>query len=177
MECLHGLYLIDQHAAHERIIFEQLKAAMRAQDPMSQMLMLPIEFEFSMADALILEEYRTEIEAIGFLYEVTDRRISVYGIPIGVESGAVEDMFSTIADRIRTDTGSAQLTRDMMFEKALYQASCKAAIKAGRVYAAEHIAWVCDQLMRIPDITVCPHGRPVAMTLSRSNLDRQFKRT
>ena len=171
------LLLIDQHAAHERIIFEQLKAAMHAQDPMSQMLMLPIEFEFSMADALILEEYRTEIEAIGFLYEVTDRRISVYGIPIGVESGAVEDMFSTIADRIRTDTGSAQLTRDMMFEKALYQASCKAAIKAGRVYAAEHIAWVCDQLMRIPDITVCPHGRPVAMTLSRSNLDRQFKRT
>ena len=44
-------------------------------------------------------------------------------------------------------------------------------------YAAEHIAWICDKLMRIPDITVCPHGRPVAMTLSRANLDRQFKRS
>ena len=81
------------------------------------------------------------------------------------------------AERIRTETGSAQLTRDILFEKALYQASCKAAIKAGRAYASEHIAWICDRLMRIPDITVCPHGRPVAMTLTRANLDRQFKRT
>ena len=103
--------------------------------------------------------------------------ISVHSIPCGIEIAAVEDIFATVAERIRTETGSAQLTRDILFEKALYQASCKAAIKAGRVYASEHIAWICDQLMRIPDITVCPHGRPVAMTLSRANLDRQFKRT
>ena len=177
MECEDKLLLIDQHAAHERIIFEQFKAAMRRRDPMSQMLMLPVEFEFSSEDAQIIADYRAEIEAIGFVYEIEGKRISVLGIPVGIEPGAVEDMFSTMADRIRTDTGSAQLTRDIVFEKALYQASCKAAIKAGRVYASEHIAWICDKLMRIPDITVCPHGRPVAMTLSRANLDRQFKRS
>ena len=177
LECEDKLLLIDQHAAHERIIFEQFKSAMKSHEPLSQMLMLPVEFELSSGDAQILADYRTEIEAIGFVYEIDDKLISVHGIPGGIEPSAVEDMFSTIADRIRTDTGSVQLTRDMMFEKALYQASCKAAIKAGRAYAAEHIAWICDKLMRIPDITVCPHGRPVAMTLSRSNLDRQFKRT
>jgi len=177
MECEDKLLLIDQHAAHERIIFEQFKAAMRRRDPMSQMLMIPIEFEFSSEDLQIIADYRAEIEAIGFVYEINGKRISVLGIPIGIESVAVEDMFATMADRIRTDTGSAQLTRDIVFEKALYQASCKAAIKAGRVYASEHIAWICDKLMRIPDITVCPHGRPVAMTLSRANLDRQFKRS
>ena len=177
MECEDKLLLIDQHAAHERIIFEQFKAAMRRRDPMSQMLMLPVEFEFTSEDVQIIADYRTEIEAIGFVYEIEGKRISVLGIPVGIESGAVEDMFATMADRIRTDTGSAQLTRDIVFEKALYQASCKAAIKAGRVYASEHIAWICDKLMRIPDITVCPHGRPVAMTLSRANLDRQFKRS
>ena len=177
LECEDKLLVIDQHAAHERIIFEQFKDAMRQHDPMSQMLMLPIAFEFSLGDVQIISDFRAEIEAIGFVYEIEEKMICVHGIPCGVEITAVEDIFATIAERIRTETGSAQLTRDILFEKALYQASCKAAIKAGRAYASEHIAWICDRLMRIPDITVCPHGRPVAMTLSRANLDRQFKRT
>ena len=177
LECEDKLLVIDQHAAHERIIFEQFKAAMRQHDPMSQMLMLPIAFEFSAGDVQIISDFRSEIETIGFVYEIEEKMICVHGIPCGVEITAVEDIFATIAERIRTETGSAQLTRDILFEKALYQASCKAAIKAGRAYASEHIAWICDRLMRIPDITVCPHGRPVAMTLSRANLDRQFKRT
>ena len=169
--------LIDQHAAHERIIFEQFKTAMQERDPMSQMLMLPVAFEFSPGDVQVIADFREEIEAIGFVYDIEDKMICVHGIPCGIEITAVEDIFATIAERIRTETGSAQLTRDILFEKALYQASCKAAIKAGRAYASEHIAWICDKLMRIPDITVCPHGRPVAMTLSRANLDRQFKRS
>ena len=177
LECEDKLLLIDQHAAHERIIFEQFKTAMREHEPMSQMLMLPVAFEFSPGDVQIIADYRAEIEAIGFTYEIEEKMICVHGIPCGIEITAVEDIFATIAERIRTETGSAQLTRDILFEKALYQASCKAAIKAGRAYASEHIAWVCDKLMRIPDITVCPHGRPVAMTLSRANLDRQFKRS
>ena len=171
------LLLIDQHAAHERIIFEQFKAAMQEHEPLSQMLMIPVAFEFTAGDVQIIADFRSEIEAIGFVYDIEDKMICVHGIPCGVEITAVEDMFATIAERIRTETGSAQLTRDILFEKALYQASCKAAIKAGRAYASEHIEWICDKLMRIPDITVCPHGRPVAMTLSRANLDRQFKRS
>ena len=177
MECEDKLLLIDQHAAHERIIFEQFKAAMREREPLSQMLMLPVAFEFSPGDVQIIADFRDEIEAIGFVYDIEDKMICVHGIPCGIEITAVEDIFATIAERIRTETGSAQLTRDILFEKALYQASCKAAIKAGRAYASEHIEWICDKLMRIPDITVCPHGRPVAMTLSRANLDRQFKRS
>ena len=86
-------------------------------------------------------------------------------------------MFMTVADRIKNGTGSVHITRNILFEKALYQASCKAAIKAGREYATEHIKWIVDKLMAIPDITVCPHGRPVAMELSKKNLDRQFERT
>ena len=86
-------------------------------------------------------------------------------------------MLAVMAERIRSNTGSAQLTRDIIFEKALYQASCKAAIKAGREYSEEHIRWLIAELMRLPDITVCPHGRPVAMTISKKNLDHQFERT
>ena len=67
--------------------------------------------------------------------------------------------------------------QDIIFEKALYQAACKAAIKAGREYAPEHIQWLVKKLMELPDITFCPHGRPVAMELSKKTLDRQFDRT
>ena len=66
---------------------------------------------------------------------------------------------------------------DIIFEKALYQASCKAAIKAGREYADSHIEWLVDQLMTLGGITFCPHGRPVAMEITRGQLNSQFERT
>ena len=68
------------------------------------------------------------------------------------------------------------LTRDIVFEKALYQASCKAAIKAGREYPPEYTEWVVSKLMELPDITVCPHGRPVAMEIARTKINHQFER-
>ena len=86
-------------------------------------------------------------------------------------------MLGTMAGRLLDNTGNVKLTRDILFEKALYQAACKAAIKAGRIYAPEHIAWVVRQLMELPEITFCPHGRPVAMELSKAMLDRKFDRT
>ena len=86
-------------------------------------------------------------------------------------------MLAVIADRIKSGTGSADVTRNIVFEKALYQASCKAAIKAGRAYTDADNEWIIKQLMSIPDITVCPHGRPVAMELSKKNIDRQVERT
>ena len=74
-------------------------------------------------------------------------------------------------------TGTVNVTRDIIFEKALYQASCKAAIKAGREYSKENIEALVAELMSLGDITFCPHGRPVAMELSKKNIDRQFART
>ena len=103
--------------------------------------------------------------------------ILVNALPVGIEQDAVADMFTVIADRIKNGTGSVEITRNIVFEKALYQASCKAAIKAGREYPVEHQKWVVEKLMEIPDITFCPHGRPVAMELSKKNIDRQFERT
>ena len=171
------MLLIDKHAAHERIIFEELKAAMSNSQPTSQMLMLPLEIMMTSDEIQTLEEYRSEIEAVGFEFSAGRYSVSVSALPEGIGTEAVSDMLVVMADRIKSGTGTAGLTRNIVFEKALYQASCKAAIKAGREYADEHIKWIVDKLMQIPDITVCPHGRPVAMELSKKNLDRQFERT
>ena len=171
------MLLIDKHAAHERIIFEKLKAAMHAQkSAISQMLMFPIEIMMTSDEIQSIKEYKAEIEKMGFEFTAGKYTVNVTAIPDGIRTEAVNEMFEVMADRIKNNTGSAKLTRDLIFEKALYQASCKAAIKAGREYADEHRDYIVAKLMEIPDITVCPHGRPVAMELSKRNLDTQFER-
>ena len=171
------LLLIDKHAAHERIIFEQLKKNMYSESVASQLLMLPIEVMLMSDEVSAIEEYRPEIESVGFEFVSQRNVILVNALPVGIEQDAVADMFTIIADRIKNGTGSVDITRNIVFEKALYQASCKAAIKAGREYPDEHQKWVVEKLMEIPDITFCPHGRPVAMELSKRTIDRQFERT
>ena len=171
------ILLVDKHAAHERINFERLKAAMKSHEPSSQLLMIPIDVMLTSDEVHTLDEYRSEIESLGFAFTTARNTVSVSAIPEGVSTDAVTDMLTTMADRLKSGTGSATLTRDIVFEKALYQASCKASIKGGREYPPEYIEWLIARLMEIPDITVCPHGRPVAMELSKGNIDRQFLRT
>ena len=172
------MLLIDKHAAHERIIFEGLKASMKRQtDRASQLLMLPLEIMMTSSEIQTIEEYREEIEATGFEFSVGKYTVNVTAIPEGITTDAVIDMLTVMAERIRSNTGTAALTRELIFEKALYQASCKAAIKAGREYPPEYVEWIVEKLMQLPDITVCPHGRPVAMELSHSRLNNQFERT
>ncbi len=171
------MLLIDKHAAHERIIFEKLKAGLKNMEVSSQMLMLPLDVMMTSDEIQTLLQYKNEIEAIGFEFSTGKYTASITAIPEGIGTDAVSDMLVVMAERLKNGTGSAGLTRDIIFEKALYQASCKAAIKAGREYSPEHIKWIVSKLMELPDITVCPHGRPVAMELSKKNLDRQFERT
>ena len=174
------MLLIDKHAAHERIIFEELKARMKAagkgRGMDAQLLLLPIEVMLMSEEVGLLEEYRAELEAVGFTYSCLRNTVRVESIPSGVAPGAVPEMIATVAEHLRGDVNNATLTRDIFFEKALYQASCKAAIKAGRDYPAEQLGLLVDKLMALPDITVCPHGRPVAMEMKKRNIDRQFER-
>ena len=174
------MLLIDKHAAHERIIFEELKARMKAagkdRGMDAQLLLLPIEVMLMSEEVGLLEEYRAELEAVGFTYSCLRNTVRVESIPSGVAPGAVPEMIATVAEHLRGDVNNATLTRDIFFEKALYQAACKAAIKAGRDYPAEQLGLLVDKLMALPDITVCPHGRPVAMEMKKRNIDRQFER-
>ena len=170
------LIFIDKHAAHERIIFERLKKNMQGGDIVSQMLMIPIEVMMKSDETEILERYRSEVEAVGFSFETGRNTVSVTALPDGIAVGTAGDILSVIADRLLNDTGNVSLTREIVFEKALYQGACKAAIKAGREYPAEYAERLVAELMRLPDITFCPHGRPVAMEMTKKMFDRQFKR-
>lgn len=177
VECEQKMLLVDKHAAHERILFEQLKARLKSLEPCSQMLMIPIEVMMTTGEIEALREYRNELEQIGFSLRYAQHTVYADAIPEGIQADGISDVLQAMADRILNATGSVRLTRDILFEKALYQAACKAAVKAGRDYADGHIDWIVRKLMELPDITFCPHGRPVALELTQRALDRQFDRT
>ncbi len=170
------MLLIDKHAAHERIIFEDLKSRMKDKHVESQLLLIPLEVMLMSGEVGLLDAYRPELEAVGFTYACQRNSVLIDSIPAGIDPGAVPDMIIAIAEQLLRDVNGAKLTRDIFFEKALYQASCKAAIKAGRDYPPESIKWLVDRLMALPDITFCPHGRPVAMEMKKRQIDHQFER-
>jgi DNA mismatch repair protein MutL len=171
------LLLIDKHAAHERVLFEDLKKKLSEAEKSSQLMMLPLELAVSREDADTLETYRREVEAIGFEFAAEQLCVRVDAIPSGLSQEAAETLLLTLATSLREGTGDATITRNLVFERALYQGACKAAIKGGRDYPPEYNEQLCEKLFHLPDITVCPHGRPVAMTLSHAHIDRQFKRS
>ena len=171
------MLIIDKHAAHERIIFEKNKAMMKAKEPSSQILITPIDLMLTSAEIAVINDYLADFESLGYTIKPKKYSISVYTIPTELAACDLQDALTSMIGRIRDGYGDPKITHDILFEKALYQASCKAAIKAGREYVDAHVEWIVEQLMKIPDITFCPHGRPVAMELSKKNLDNQFERT
>ena len=177
VECGEKMLLIDKHAAHERVLFEQLRANMKERREVTQILLIPMTLSLSREDADTLALYKAEVEAVGFAYTAAEQSVSVSEIPEGLSPSAAGELLQTLAEQLSSGTGNAVLSREIVFEKALYQGACKAAIKAGRDYPPEYIEWLCQQLQSIPDITVCPHGRPVAMELTHAYIDHQFKRS
>ena len=168
--------VIDKHAAHERIIFEDLRAKLAATETYSQLIMIPVEVMLTSDEIQALESYRDEIEKIGFALEFKKHSVLVSALPNNISVNAIDEMIITFADRIINETGNVEISKNIIFERALYQASCKAAIKAGREYPKEHIEWLVDKLMQLQDITFCPHGRPIAIEMSKNHLDHQFER-
>ncbi len=171
--------VIDKHAAHERILFEDMRKILRSADIHAQLLLVPITVDLGSEEFAATLEYSEEIKSFGFDFEVDDtsKSIILSKIPSIIESADARDMIIVIAGQLASGTGNGRLTRDIIFEKALYQASCKAAMKAGIYDNDSNTAWIVERLLQIPDIKYCPHGRPCTFELSANELEKRFKRT
>ncbi len=170
------MLLVDKHAAHERINYERLRANMTADAPHVQLFLTPEVLSVSAEEAAAAEEYEKEICACGFEFRISEREISVSGIPHGFEKKDALSLFSSLIGEAAGGV-PVEHTKKSTFETALYQSACKASVKAGRLYDEAHIRWICDNLFRYDCIKFCPHGRPVAFTLSKKELDTHFGRT
>ena len=169
-------YIIDKHAAHERIIFEDLKSKIGQAEPSSQILLFPIEIKLTKDEEAAIYEWESDIKKTGFGFTLENDIATVSEIPAEISINAVEDSFVTLLDKLASGEADAQNSRYQKFEKALYQCSCKAAIKAGRVYEKEHIKWICDRVLTLDNIKYCPHGRPIAFEITKHFLEKQFER-
>lgn len=172
-----ALLVIDKHAAHERILFEDLKRK-RDEDGRiaSQSLLLPITVIPTPDELSAVTDYKSEIKSIGFEYCVNRSSVDITAIPEAISPQDAEALFIQMADELFSGIGNPKNTEAIRREKALYQIACKAAIKGGRIYDKALIEWLIERVLALPDITVCPHGRPIAYKIKKSELDRQFER-
>ncbi|MBQ9428524.1 MAG: DNA mismatch repair endonuclease MutL [Clostridia bacterium] len=170
--------IIDKHAAHERIIFESMRRQIRDFAPAPQGLLVPIVISLPASDFTAALENKSCFEEIGFAfsYEENTRQIKITQIPSVLKISNVGDIFATMADQLASGAGDIEVTKREVYERVIYQASCKAAMKGGRIDSESDVRYVVEKVLTIPDLTVCPHGRPVVVTLTKHMLDRQFGR-
>ena len=166
-------FLIDKHAAHERILFEKLKANQEAIS--RQCLLTPLPVRLAPAEAAELLANRSLLEELGFeLEEFGDNTLLLRQIPmdLGPEDAAqaVEALAADLLGGRRTDKNTV---RDQM----LHTVACKAAIKAGWNSGENELLALAEQVMSREDLKYCPHGRPICVSLSKKLLEKQFRRT
>lgn len=171
------LLIIDKHAAHERVIYEEMMRNLKADSEPPQMLLVPLELHIPQDHLAAVLDFADDIKAAGFEFAVDNGALVIDQIPGFLTLDAASDLIEQLAASLAEGEGqSAVIKRDTLFSRSLYSASCKAAMKGGVRDGEPHLRWLLDELARCEDIKVCPHGRPVVTVLSHSYLDRAFGR-
>jgi len=171
------IMIIDQHAAHERILFEELKREREAdQRSFSVELLLPLSVTLSHEEQAAAAEHKEELASLGFGYELRGNVAHLLAIPDALTPPEAESLFVSLCADIAEGGADPAVSEAKRREKMLYQIACKSAIKGGRSYDSAHIEWLVREVLSLPDVTVCPHGRPIAFYLTKAELDRRFDR-
>lgn len=175
VESEEGLTVVDQHALHERILYEQLKNRVLAGTVESQRLLVPQPVELSTTEAALLAEHGATLGELGLvLEEFGSNTVLVTAYPVMLSRSDPAQMVRDVAEKI-AESGRNPSRSDLI-DSLLHMLSCKGAVKAGQRLAPEEIESLLAQRHLIDDAHHCPHGRPTALVLSRVELDRQFGR-
>lgn len=165
-----GLFLIDKHAAHERMIFNRLRASV---DIPRQELLSPVIAEVTAPEYAALCEQLSSIQDIGFDIEPFGQNsFAVRAIPAYLDSGAVQETVAEMADKLMNNRTPVPDRLD----DVIHTVACKAAIKAGMTSSLAELQDFCNRVLADQDVVCCPHGRPVTVRLTRYELDKMFKR-
>ena len=166
------ILFIDKHAAHERILFEKLKA--RQEPIMSQLLLTPILMNPEREEGTILLEQAELLSELGFsISDYGDGTLAVSEIPEQIHSRDAEATLNDIASQLlagkRPDPTAVR-------DEILHTIACKAAIKGGQLNGTMELDAIVKEVLSREDLKYCPHGRPICITMTASQLERQFKR-
>jgi len=169
------LYVIDQHAAHERILYEKVKSNFYDdKDKESQLMLIPDIITLSHKEMDIAKDHIALFEKAGFIIEEFDgSSIKLLGVPnICIELNTRE-LFLDILDEINS---VARTARQEIEEKFISTIACKAAVKANMRLEEEEVDSLMTELLKLPNPFTCPHGRPTAMKLTKYEIERKFSR-
>ncbi len=166
-------FLIDKHAAHERILFDKLKA--NQESISSQTLLMPISVHLAPTAIGELLANKAMLEELGFeLEEFGENTLLLRQIPMDLSTDAAADAVEAIAADLLSGRKEA---KDTVRDEILHTVACKAAIKAGWTNDEAELLALVKQVMDREDLKYCPHGRPICITLSKKQLEKQFKRS
>ncbi len=175
IETPEGVAVVDQHALHERVLYEHFKQRVLDGEVEQQKLLVPESVELSPREAAVLIEQSELLESLGFGIEAFgNNTVLVQAYPAILRRPDFDRLLQDLADTLE-QPGQSPSRRDIL-ESLLQMMACKAAIKAGHRLTAEEMSSLLEQSHLIDDAHHCPHGRPTALVLSRAELDRQFGR-
>lgn len=168
------MMLVDQHAAHERLNYEKLKEEIASRRAMSQILIEPVAVNLTPQE---MQSYRDSAELfadMGFeCDEFGENAVIIRSVPGGVELGEVEPLFTELA--AQSEEHKKELITDRR-ERLLYTIACKASVKANMRMSAEEMESLVRRVLRLKNINTCPHGRPIIITMSKKEIEKEFKR-
>ena len=170
-----NLYIIDQHAAHERVLYEKTLKSMKTREFTSQMISPPIVLTLGMQEAELLETYMDQFTRIGFeIEEFGQDSYAVRAVPDNLFSIAQKDLLMEMIDSL-SDEITRNLSLDLIDEK-IASMSCKAAVKGNMKLSIQEVDALIGELLSLDNPYHCPHGRPTIIAMTKRELEKKFKR-
>ncbi len=167
-----SVIFIDKHAAHERIIFEKLKASRG--EIQTQLLLTPEIIELDKTSAAVLLENRDDISKLGFeIDDFGNGSVALSAVPDGIDAYDAISVLDGLAETLKS---GARAEQPEVISETMYSVACKAAIKAGQKNSPEELRAIARRVLHEDDIRYCPHGRPVMIEYTKTELERKFKR-
>jgi DNA mismatch repair protein MutL len=174
-----GLWIIDQHVAHERILFEKILRDRQVEKVMRQRLLMPILVELKAQQMVVFAGIAEELERNGFEVEpFGPQTLAVKAAPVGLEGAALERMLAEVIEQSSADSGEPIQNHDLTSLRTRIAASiaCHSAIKVNTPLDPARMEWLLLELAKTSHPTSCPHGRPIALLYSWKEIQRAFHR-
>ena len=171
-----GLLVIDQHVAHERILFEQHWRALRSKKVAVQQLLIPETLDLTPAQASAFDQVVPELEENGFeTSRLSGRTIAIKSIPAILSPGLAQSLLLELLDAIEDDRRG--LSMDEISSEIAASLACRAAIKINMPLAQEKMHWLIDELLKMENPATCPHGRPIILRITSREIEKGFQRS
>jgi len=170
-----GLLLIDQHVAHERVLFDKYRALEAERRIESQQLLVPETFDLTPAQTAVFDQLAPELEKYGFdLMRLSGRTVAIKATPADLPASEARNMLFELLDTVDAEKKSS--ARETLRDEIAASLACHAAIKVNMSLTPEKMRWLIDRLLQTSSPTTCPHGRPVILRLKTRDILKGFHR-